>query len=276
MTSDPLTQPDRIAFAGDWHANTHHAEIAIERAHAEGVQTILHLGDYAYVFPRRYLSAQEPLLARYGMHLLFVPGNHDDYRQLARYTVYPNGLIRIAPHIWALPRGYRWEWGGVRFLACGGAYSVDRHDRVPGIEWWPEEEITEQDIAACGTERADVLLAHDCPAGVIIPGADDVDPATLDIPWIDLLRSAEHRQQLRRIVDATRPRWIWHGHYHRLYQREVDLGYGPVTVTGLDRDGRPLADNLHVVDLAELTLALAAGGDGPLVPATVDRVVTGG
>ena len=34
-----------------------------------------------------------------------------------------------------------------------------------------------------------------------------------------------------------RPRWLMHGHLHLSYQRQVDLGSGPIEVTGLDCDG---------------------------------------
>ncbi|HEX2822258.1 MAG TPA: hypothetical protein VHO07_19120 [Streptosporangiaceae bacterium] len=36
---------------------------------------------------------------------------------------------------------------------------------------------------------------------------------------------------------AARPRWLMHGHLHIDYQRRVDLGGGPLEITGLDRDG---------------------------------------
>lgn len=38
---------------------------------------------------------------------------------------------------------------------CGGAPSIDRELRVPGQSWWPEEEITEEDVETrlCGRQR---------------------------------------------------------------------------------------------------------------------------
>ncbi|HWB35685.1 MAG TPA: metallophosphoesterase [Rugosimonospora sp.] len=252
---DPLAPPLRIAFAGDWHANAWYAQRAIRHAVERGADVILHLGDYGYDFPPGYLEAQEKILAETDTPLIFVDGNHEDHPKLAKWPIRPNGLRQLRNHIWHTPRGFRWEWEGVRFLACGGAYSVDRRWRVPGVSWWREEEITDDDVAACGTEPVDVLLAHDCPAGVVIPGIDERDPATAPFPWVELVRAGEHRQRLQRIVDAVRPRWIWHGHYHRKYQQQVEWGYGPVTVTGLDCDDRPLDSNMHCVDLLDFVLA---------------------
>jgi predicted phosphodiesterase len=252
---DPLAEPSRIAFMGDWHANAWYAQRAIKQAIDRHADVIVHLGDYGYDFPPGYLEAQQRHLGPAGVPLLFVDGNHEDHPKLAKWPIRPSGLRQLRDNIWHIPRGFRWEWSGVRFLGCGGAYSVDRKLRVPGVSWWKEETITDEDVDRCAAEPTDVLLAHDCPAGVVIPGIDDRDPSTAPFPWVELLRAGEHRQQLRRIVDATQPRWIWHGHYHRKYQQQAELGYGPVTVTGLDCDDRPLDANVHLVELADFARA---------------------
>lgn len=219
---------------------------------------IVHLGDFGYAFTSSYLQPLDRALARARLRLLFVDGNHEDHVRLAKFPRRPNGLARLTPHIWHLPRGHRWTWAGIRFLAVGGAHSVDRPYRVPGISWWAEEWLTDEQIAtAIAGGPADVLVAHDCPTGVTIPGIDD---RTTPAPWpaAELARSDEHRRRLRAVVDATRPRVIWHGHYHVAHQQTVDLGYGPVHVSGLDRDDTDLEANVHIVDLADLRDAVDA------------------
>lgn len=248
---DPLAEPARIAFAGDWHANTRWAVASVEHL-AGRADVVVHLGDFGYTFDAGFLAPLDKALGRAGLPLLFVDGNHEDHELLGRFPVRGSGLRQLGEHIWHLPRGFRWTWGGVRFLACGGAHSVDRQWRVPGESWWAGETLTDDDVARCvDGGQADVLIAHDCPAGVVIPGIDDrTVPAPF--PPLELLRADEHRQLLRRVVDAVRPRRIWHGHYHRQYRQEVSFGYGPVTVTGLDCDGTSLGSNIEVVDLADL------------------------
>jgi hypothetical protein len=121
------------------------------------------------------------------------------------------------------------------------------------VSWWAEEAITDEQAArAVAGGPADVLIAHDCPAGVLIPGIDDRTLSEAPFPAFELLRAGEHRQVLRRVVDAVRPAQIWHGHYHRAYTAVADLGYGDVQVVGLDCDGSTLHGNVRAIDLDEL------------------------
>ena len=53
---------------------------------------------------------------------------------------------------------------GPRFL--GGAFSVDWRDRTHGSDWWPNEMPDDSDVARHGTDRLDILIAHDAPAGL--------------------------------------------------------------------------------------------------------------
>ena len=255
MNVNPLAEPQRIAFAGDWHMNDGWAVAAIERAAEQGADVVVHVGDYGYTFDRPFVQAVEHALTKKGLPLLFVDGNHDDPR---RYLTEPDGhgLHRISAHVWHLPRGFRWQWGGRTWLACGGAHSVDRPYRVPGVSWWREETISEPEVQRCiGGGRADILIAHDCPTGVIIPGIDDRKTQP-PFPPFEIMRSEEHRHAVRRIVDACRPILIVHGHYHRRYQTHVNLGYGDVAILGLDCDGTDFAGNVAIADLAELAEAV--------------------
>lgn len=122
------------------------------------------------------------------------------------------------PHITYAPRGARWTWRGIRFLAAGGAVSVDREWREPGETWWEEEAITEADVLrSIAGGPADVVVSHDSPAGVDAMGPEtcgdkDADPAS----W-------RNREQLRRIVDAVPPRLLVHGHYHHPKESDLEL-----------------------------------------------------
>jgi hypothetical protein len=186
------------------------------------------------------------------LELWFVDGNHECHPKLLRYPIHENGRRRLTDRIWHLPRGFRWTWDGVSFLALGGAYSIDRQRRIPNESWWPQEEITDAQIDdAIAGGKVDVLVSHDCPTGVEIPGL--ADSAHL-WPPIDLIRAENHRLQLRRVVDAVQPSRIWHGHYHRRYESIAEMGYGiAVQVAGLDRDGTTLVGNIDIVDVVDLS-----------------------
>ena len=264
--ADGRAAPRRILVAGDWHGNEDWALSVIRRAQSmlarEAPRLILQLGDFG-VWPDRagqdYLARVSKALAEAEAELWFIDGNHEDFPQLARLASdrTPDGRVVVRPRLFHLPRGYRWTWHGLRWLGCGGAVSLDRAQRTEGVDWWPDEEITDaQEAAVIAGGHADVLVSHDCPSGVAHTFGrppPQWDPA-------DLARSDAHRRRLQRIVDGVQPSRIMHGHLHRAYQRSCDFGYGPVQVTGLDADGR--LRNFAVLDVADMRWELREGWFG--------------
>lgn len=246
---NPLHEPDRLAFCGDWHANARWAAAAIEHARQQGANTLIHVGDFAYTFDEPFIRAVIDALFRMDMTLLFVDGNHDDHDFIAQYPIGESGLRQIGDRLWHIPRGFRWQWGGLTWLGCGGAHSVDRQWREPGVSWWAGEAIGIEDTRRCmAGGPADVLVAHDCPSGVDIPGLGDGS----GWPREEITLANAHRDVLREIATACRPGLIVHGHYHRAYRAEVDLGYGRTFVRGLGMDGGEFEENVWMVDLNEV------------------------
>jgi hypothetical protein len=224
-------EPRRIIVAGDWHGNAEWAVRVIKAAKRmlrdEPKPLILSLGDFG-IWPggagRVFLREVQTVCAELGVRIWFLDGNHEWFPQLARF--------RDGDPRW-LPRGSRWNWHGRTWLALGGGVSLDRAIRTEGRDWWPEEEITVGQAAeAIAGGPAHVLVSHDCPSGV----THTFPPAPRFWDLADLARSGRHRERLQEIAGAVQPGWLLHGHLHKAYQRVADLGYGPVEVTGLDRD----------------------------------------
>lgn len=254
-----LAEPERIAFAGCWHGNTRYAREAIRYAAAHGAQVIVHTGDLGYWVRSAEMEALSMTLHRHGLRMLWVDGNHDDHPGLAHLAPDVHGLHPVADQIWHLPRGYRWTWGGLRFLALGGAHSIDRQLRTPGQDWWPQEAITTtQALAAIAQGQADVMVTHDCPSGVTPAGLVSPLPAA----WIPEVPAADaHRALLGSVVDEVAPAWLIHGHYHAR-----GTTYRPGTaricqVEGLSREEDSLANNMLVLDLAEMRRVTAVMSD---------------
>jgi Icc-related predicted phosphoesterase len=244
----PLDPVNRIAFVGDWHANLSWACSAVWHAADNGADVIVHCGDFGYQFQAGYLRNLTSALAACRIPLLFVDGNHDNQLKLAEY---PSrwGLGRLSNWIWHIPRGFRWTWGGLRLAGLGGAHSVDAPwRRNAGLMWLPQETITDEQAAtAIAGGPVDVLVTHDCPEGVTIPGLRGGR-----FPESEIYLAHLHRRKLRGVVDAIRPRFLWHGHYHTRYSTQIDLHGAPLTVHGLDCDGTTLSANVQVVDLTTL------------------------
>ena len=213
--ADPLATPDRFAVIGDIHEDWGFGSRALSYAAARCATVALQVGDFG--FWRRdsvFVAAMSATACSLGIPLLWVDGNHEHHPALAALPIDPaTGLRPVAAGIWHLPRGFTWTWGSVRFLALGGAHSVDRVGRVPGMTWFPDETLHRSDIErALHVDAVDVMITHDAPAGVSIPGVRPQDWPEADI------RSAEaHRVILRGVADQLRPRWWFHGHYHVAY-----------------------------------------------------------
>ena len=130
----------------------------------------------------------------------------------------------------------------------GGAHSVDSQSRIPGVSWWADETISIKDAyKAINAGDADVVISHDTIAGYQVPG---MAPEGF-FPREEIEMAERHRELLGEIVRSVNARYIWHGHYHSKYRREVQ----GVKITGLDCN-RPHPDavenNIDIVDLEEL------------------------
>jgi len=238
--------PRTTVVAGDWHGNSRWAAAAISEAGSGGARTILHLGDYGYTFEAPFVDAVEQALSAQDMQLLFVRGNHDDTGYLEQLERDAEGCGIVSPRVRHLRDGQRLALGDEVAVALGGAASIDRSHRVPGISWWADEVTSQAAIEQTLADGpAQIVVAHDCPAGVDLAldpqfGAyyEANDPGVLDY-------CEENRLRLWEVATELRPRLWLHGHYHQLNRGHVDHGGGQETaVIGLDCDGTTMTRNL--------------------------------
>ena len=188
------------------------------------------------------------------MPVYFIDGNHENHPLLLENPVeLAWGARPVAPMVYHLPRGYVWKgWGDVRYAALGGAVSVDKHLRQPGIDWFPEEEITEKDLlalehnmAALRWNHIDVMFTHDCP--------DEANPPFRRHAWPeDRIRAAEnHRKMISQAVEIAKPMILIHGHYHCHYRERLD-GRGPYVI-GLAQEHQE--GNFAILDTDTMTIS---------------------
>lgn len=257
MTAFEDWQPQRLAIVGDVHANATHMCQVVAYAKQQGADAILQVGDFA--FDQRenfdgspnFLDQVNEACEDWGIPLAWIDGNHDHATRLqALVAEHGHTPIPIRPNIYYLPRGFRWEWCGVSFLALGGAHSVDRPWRTPHVEWWPGETISAGDaLRACEGGRADVMITHDVPDGVRIPS---IEGNPYGFPERELEAAERNRRVLRSVVDVVQPRRLFAGHYHcRLTTELVGVDY-KTRVDVFDMDGRPMDQNVAIVDMMSL------------------------
>lgn len=215
-TAPTISLPDnRVAVCGDWHGNLAWLRTLAPAitALAPDVTTVLQLGDW-------WIDADESdrILAAAGIERVYVTlGNHEPWGDITPLQRdHPGEAIRVSEVNWLLPRPARLHIGGREFLSLGGAASVDREWRTQGVDWWPDENITDAHVAAAIVGGpADVMLTHETPVQSPVRTVREVLRTNpLGFPEAPRMESAQSRKRISRVWDAVRPDLLLHGHMH--------------------------------------------------------------
>ena len=206
-------------LAGDWHGSFSQADKVIRFAKECNLDTIFQVGDFGiWHNDKPFLNQMQQLLKSFEIELYFIDGNHENFPRLYEKKILDDATRYVRDNITYIPRGYRWDWHGLSFLALGGAASIDRDHRIEGRSWWPEEYLTEEDIlTAQSGGPVDVMITHDSPFGAPNSITDDIMGQLQAVKYYgkDALQYCTiHRKLLQRVTDVTTPRMLIHGHYH--------------------------------------------------------------
>lgn len=262
----------RILTVGDSHGNAGFMATVFDYADQLDCDAVLQVGDFGY-WPHTgwgldYLDEIEALAQITDIPLWFIDGNHDNHDLLA---LLEGEELEVRGMVTYLPRGTRWEWGGVRFAALGGAYSIDQEWRTVGESWWPGEEITAADVQKLGRKGVDVLVCHDTPTWV--PMGDK----GIIVRHEEAARRS--RALIDRAVDQTHPTLILSGHWHQRFTHRA----GQVTVEVLAHDAEPVLSWLlldcvdgHVTVTDSRPLLMEGAVHTPTTPGDSDAQDTDG
>ena len=245
-----------VVVAGDWHANIDwigRAIPSIARTTA-GVRTVLHVGDFGLwkdASGRKFLDAVDFWCGKAGIsRILVTPGNHEDWEWLdSEFALHPNQAVALSSVVEILPRGYRFEIGDRTFVSFSGAASVDFQLRSPGIDWFPSEMPTENDVVSVASAgHADVLLTHEA-----IDGGTRASELVLSgnpMQWSEeaLDYSTRSRGLVTQAWEAVTPELLFHGHMHVADARTLTSGQ---QIISLGRDGQ--SRNLALLEISTLT-----------------------
>lgn len=167
-----------IAFLGDLHGDFYILRKVLDRLKNDypEVVALIQVGDFGF-FPRKL-----PELLEVNAHIpvYAIDGNHENFNLLDGIS----SVQEFAKNVYYVPRGTILEIDGKRIGFCGGAASVDKETRIKyGYDaWFPQEEITDADIAKFdNVESLDVLVTHVPPQCTI---QAHFDPSTLK--WFGL------------------------------------------------------------------------------------------
>jgi predicted phosphodiesterase len=228
----------KVLLLGDTHGRPHALVSAFAEAHRAKVDAIIQLGDYGYGWSVgedgqcdfAYITAD--MANETGIPFYFIDGNHENFDRLYALPVDENGHRKIHEGVTHLHRGATLTISKTKFLAFGGAYSVDKPQRTKGESWWPQEMITDEEVErGIAAGPADIFLSHDAPAGI----QTEKDWAFLKKNFGSqaVLNSQLNQQRVRQVLDASGAKVAYHGHLHRYYEGSLDTG---CLVTGINKE----------------------------------------
>lgn len=232
--------PNLIAFIGDIHRKDIALETTVALALDTGATTIIQCGDYWLYgdevppqppghpdMAQKAQTAIEQACHDTGTNptdvdIRFIDGNHDNPDLLHPDTPHP---VRISDNVTYMPRGTRARLAGAELVFLGGASSIDKHWRTEGLNWWPDENITETQTdraitAATNPDHPpiDILVTHETTTEAFDALSKDSAHASRKAGEP---AGETNRAHLARLRDATAPRVHVHGHHHTRFAAPV-------------------------------------------------------
>jgi len=174
-----------ILFSGDFHGNEagelsfltkkvlikKHGQIKYNR-----IKYHIILGDGGFMWHNKEKTEKfnYKTLANRSFPILCVLGNHEPIYGMNNLKEIDIGIgetvwqINTNPFTAYLKRGKVYHIDGIKFLVLGGALSIDKKSRKPGIEWWEQEYWTKQEeqdlFKLLETENTfDYVISHTGP-----------------------------------------------------------------------------------------------------------------
>ena len=166
----------------------------------------IQIGDLGLGFPRRfkYLDLNDGVLKvreappdpkSFPGNFRFIRGNHDNPEVCRNF---PN---------------YLGDYGvdkdtGIFFVS--GGYSIDIDNRIPGVDWWAEEELSYSQFNECidlyEKVKPSIVISHECPTSIlnIITKNKSYGPS----------RTA---MALQMMLEIWQPKEWYFGHHHEVW-----------------------------------------------------------
>lgn len=205
-----------IYVTGDFHGDmTRLLEFKLANLGKEDY--IIVAGDFGLLWSRdaRFTNAIE-LVKSVDYTVLWIDGNHENHDWIDSLPVstWHGGKVHmISDNCIHLMRGQVYEIDGKSIFTFGGANSIDKYMRIPGVSWWEREEASREEME----EALDNLEKHNNKVDYIIThSASDttlkkINPTFRKELTTTFLQTIEERCKFKH----------WYlGHYHE--DREID------------------------------------------------------
>lgn len=184
-----------ITFIGDVHGKIDEYLNIIEKT-----EMSIQLGDFGVGFN----SYENDLLVDITMRMsngFFIRGNHDNPKKVKQLKSY-------------IPDGTYWQDQEMFFV--GGGLSIDRMLRTEGVDWWPDEELSQQKLQnildSYMNIKPRIMVSHECPETV----------ARLMLNTNKVEYPSITRQAFEAMFCEHQPEYWIFGHWHQSFQMKVN------------------------------------------------------
>ena len=210
-----------IYYTGDIHGQKYEIERFCKRFKPTKDDTIVILGDVAANYSRDERDTElKQALNKLKPTILCIHGNHEIRPwNIPTYKtkIWNGGTVWYEeeyPSVLFAKDGEIYDLEGIRHIAIGGAYSVDKNYRLlHGLAWWPDEQPSEETkrrverLLDVRGWQMDLVLTHTCPLRYKPLEAlkPDLDQSTVDSTTEEWMDEIELRLRYAR----------WYcGHFH--------------------------------------------------------------
>lgn len=232
----------RVMILGDCHGNVKDTVAALNEAGRRRISHVFQVGDWGlwthFADGQEFLDRVQATAEANSLTVFAIGGNHenwDHWNWFVENLPTHKGFAMVRRRVLLAPKAHEFRLANRQFVVAGGAVSIDKVNRLDNERgardisgnrvragtgartlWWPNEELTDQDVARIEKfPKADILLTHDCSNfspfnGRIKPDAD----------------SERHRRRIDRVIAAVEPKVHFHGHMHSRYEWENAHSHG--------------------------------------------------
>lgn len=156
---------------------------------------------------------------------LVVPGNHENWEliyELPEEEKFGSKIRKVTDSVYMFNRGDIYNIDGLDFFTMGGAYSIDKSNRTPGVTWWDKEQpsYSEYIYGLDNLEKkgwkVDYILGHTCPRRVAnkYSTLHNIDKGSL--------HKCSVMKYFDEVVSKTEFKEFYFGHWHDDMELEVD------------------------------------------------------
>lgn len=209
----------KIRFIGDVHGKFTRYKKLIKECDRS-----LQVGDFGVGFYNRTTDRScinPPFDAMSKGQHYFIRGNHDNPGVCKRHK------------FWVKDGGS--AFGRDDIFCVGGAVSIDKDRRLEGYEWWPDEELSYNELCRImdiyELVKPAVVVSHECPETVVSHLVHSRGLFKLDIPCTT-------RKCFDNMLEIHKPDvWIhghWHFDHHTVFDGVEYIGLGELSHVDLD------------------------------------------